>query len=158
MGSIAEHQIANVQEMERALDQETSTELRVTQEKEDMTLEQETQMTFLGSNPTYIRFIASMGITHEMIRNSIGQIHEVIICISHSAYQEEDLPLGQEIEVKASVVEVDMDEVTKEPQKFTTEIIRKPQKGTIEMMGTDGIPATTNKDDHMEMMKMILTQ
>ena len=82
MGSIAEHQIANVQEMERALDQETSTELRVTQEKEDMTLEQETQMTFLGSNPTYIRFIASMGITHEMIRNSIGQIHKKLFASS----------------------------------------------------------------------------
>ena len=60
MGSIAEHQIANVQEMERALDQETSTELRVTQGEEEMSLEQETQMTFLGSDPGYNRFIASM--------------------------------------------------------------------------------------------------
>ena len=98
IGSIADNQIANVQEMDRAIDQETSTELRVTQEEEEMAIEQETQITFLGSDLTYNRFIASMGITHEMIRNSIGQIHEDIIRISPSAYQEEDLPVGQEIE------------------------------------------------------------
>ena len=37
-------------------------------------------------------------------------------------------------------------------------MIEKPQKGKTEMMRTDGIPATSEKDDQMEMMKMIQTQ
>ena len=100
MGSIQDNQVASVPEMQRSLDQETSTELRVTQEEEEMSLEQETQMTFLGSDPGYNRFIASMDITNEMIRNSIGQTLEEIIRISPSAYKEEDLPVRQEMTSK----------------------------------------------------------
>ena len=50
--------------------------------------------------------------------------------------------MGQEIEVETSEVEVDKKEV-----------IEKPLKVTTEMMKTDGTPATTEKEDQMEMIQ-----
>ena len=102
MESTADNPTDNVQAMERALVQESPREMREAQEAEELAIEEEMRMTYLGRDPTYNRLIKSMGLTNEMIRHYYEHFHDKVLCSYPSPHEVKDLQAEEEIEVVTS--------------------------------------------------------
>jgi len=138
MESTGDNPKANVQAMEKSLDQEPSTLMREAQEADGLSIAEEMRMTYFGRDQTYILLIVSMGLTHEMIQEYYEHFHDEVLRSYPSPYEEKDLPVEEEIEVVTSGKKEDQEEAIEKPHKVSTE--------------------TTVKDDQMEVIKEKLNQ
>ena len=140
MESTGDNPKANVQAMEKALDQEPSTLMREAQEADGLSIAEEMRMTYFGRDQTYILLIVSMGLTHEMIQEYYEHFHDEVLRSYPSPYVLEDLEVEEEIEV-----------VTTGEKKDLAEAIE---------MGREGSTEATEKGARMEIIKkkLILIQ